>query len=96
MTTTNEPDLRPDGLPIMMTTGEIAELLRLDSYLARPVSVLSYGDRKRGELGRALCAEPALLLLDEPVAGMNSDAKRDMSSRIYDVRRARGNLPAGQ
>jgi branched-chain amino acid transport system ATP-binding protein len=69
---------------------EIAELLRLDSYLARPVSVLSYGDRKRVELGRALCAEPALLLLDEPVAGMNSDEKRDMARTIADVRRALG------
>ena len=39
----------------------------------RPVGVLPYGDRKRVELGRALCAEPALLLLDEPVAGMNAD-----------------------
>ena len=51
---------------------------------------LSYGDRKRIELGRALCAEPGLLLLDEPVAGMNADESRQMARAIGDVRAALG------
>src|SRR5687767_10142919 len=57
---------------------DIAGVLRLEEHLERPVSQLSYGDRKRIELGRALCAEPGLLLLDEPVAGMNADESRQM------------------
>ena len=69
---------------------EIATLLRLDKVLDRPVAGLSYGDRKRIELGRALCAEPGLLLLDEPVAGMNADESRQMARAIGDVRAALG------
>ncbi len=65
---------------------EIAGLLALEDQLQRRVSELPYGDRKRVELGRALCADPALLLLDEPVAGMNADETRQMSQTITDVR----------
>jgi branched-chain amino acid transport system ATP-binding protein len=69
---------------------DIAGLLRLEEHLERPVAQLSYGDRKRIELGRALCAEPGLLLLDEPVAGMNADESRRMAAAIGDVRAALG------
>ena len=69
---------------------DIARLLRLDQHLERPVAQLSYGDRKRIELGRALCAEPGLLLLDEPVAGMNADESRQMAAAIAEVRAALG------
>ncbi len=69
---------------------DIAGLLRLDQHLERPVAQLSYGDRKRIELGRALCAEPGLLLLDEPVAGMNADESRQMAAAIGEVRAALG------
>jgi ABC-type branched-subunit amino acid transport system ATPase component len=65
---------------------EIAALLQLDEQLERRVAELPYGDRKRVELGRALCADPGLLLLDEPVAGMNADESRQMSQTIADVR----------
>jgi branched-chain amino acid transport system ATP-binding protein len=65
---------------------EIAALLRLDRHLERPISELSYGDRKRVELGRALCTDPSLLLLDEPVAGMNADESIEMGRTIADVR----------
>ena len=50
---------------------ELAGRLELTPYLDRPVGLLPYGIRKRVELGRALAAEPTLLLLDEPAAGMN-------------------------
>jgi ABC-type branched-subunit amino acid transport system ATPase component len=69
---------------------EIAGVLRLEQHLERPVAQLSYGDRKRIELGRALCAEPGLLLLDEPVAGMNADESRQMAHAIGEVRSALG------
>ena len=64
----------------------ISELVGLDDKLLRPVHELSYGDRKRLELGRALCGEPALLLLDEPVAGMSAEESRSMAQTIGDVR----------
>ena len=51
---------------------------------------LSYGDRKRVEIGRALAAEPSLLLLDEPVAGMNADEKQDMADALGRLREALG------
>jgi ABC-type branched-subunit amino acid transport system ATPase component len=69
---------------------EIADLLGLGDHFDRPVADLSYGDRKRVELGRALAAEPALLLLDEPVAGMNAAESERMGSTIADVREALG------
>ncbi|WP_432826112.1 ABC transporter ATP-binding protein [Dactylosporangium sp. CA-092794] len=51
----------------------IAGLLGLERHLHRSAGDLSYGDRKRLELGRALAMEPSIVLLDEPVAGMNDD-----------------------
>ena len=68
----------------------VAGLLNLEHLLDEPVSSLAYGDRKRVELGRALCADPGLLLLDEPVAGMNADETRQMARTIADVREVLG------
>ena len=64
----------------------VAELVGLADKLARPVHELPYGDRKRVELGRALCTEPALLLLDEPVAGMSTEESEAMARTIADIR----------
>jgi branched-chain amino acid transport system ATP-binding protein len=51
---------------------------------------LSYGFQKRVELGRALCMQPAILLLDEPMAGMNTEEKEDMARFILDVNELAG------
>ena len=50
------------------------------------MGVLSYGDQKRVEVARALCTEPRLLLLDEPVAGMNSEETERMARAVLEIR----------
>jgi branched-chain amino acid transport system ATP-binding protein len=69
---------------------EIAEFLELGDKLHTPVGVLSYGDQKRVEVARALCTEPRLLLLDEPVAGMNAEETVRMAEAIREIRSALG------
>ncbi|WP_245817105.1 ABC transporter ATP-binding protein [Geodermatophilus saharensis] len=69
---------------------EIAEFLDLGDKLHTPVGVLSYGDQKRVEVARALCIEPRLLLLDEPVAGMNAQETDRMADSIREIRAALG------
>jgi len=63
----------------------IIDFLEIEAIRKTPVGRLPYGLQKRVELGRALAAEPALLLLDEPMAGMNLEEKEDMSRFILDV-----------
>ncbi len=69
---------------------EIADFLGLGDSLDVPVGQLSYGDQKRVEIARALCVEPALLLLDEPAAGMNAGETARLAHLIRDVRDALG------
>jgi branched-chain amino acid transport system ATP-binding protein len=69
---------------------EIIEFLKLQDLRKLPTSALAYGLRKRVELGRALALEPKVLLLDEPMGGMNQDEKEDMARYILDVNQERG------
>ena len=64
---------------------EIIDFLEIEAIRKTPVGRLPYGLQKRVELGRALAMEPDLLLLDEPMAGMNLEEKEDMSRFILDV-----------
>ncbi|WP_308257707.1 ATP-binding cassette domain-containing protein [Pseudonocardia lacus] len=68
----------------------IADLLGIAPLLDRAVHTLSYGDRKRVEMGRALASEPTLLLLDEPVAGMTHGESAVMADAIRAVQRELG------
>ena len=65
---------------------EIAELTGLGAHFDSPVGLLSYGDRKRVELARALCLEPRVLLLDEPVAGMNAAERARTAETVGELR----------
>ncbi|GLQ07809.1 ABC transporter ATP-binding protein [Sneathiella chinensis] len=64
---------------------DIIDFLEIEAIRKTPVGRLPYGLQKRVELGRALAAEPELLLLDEPMAGMNLEEKEDMCRFILDV-----------
>ena len=64
---------------------EIIDFLEIQHVRKTPVGRLPYGLQKRVELGRALAAEPRLLLLDEPMAGMNLEEKQDMCRFVLDV-----------
>jgi len=65
---------------------EIIDFLEIEQWRRHPVALLPYGFQKRVELGRALAMEPELLLLDEPVAGMNLEETEDMARFILDIR----------
>ena len=69
---------------------EIIDFLEIEHIRKAPVGSLPYGLQKRVELGRALAMEPTLLLLDEPMAGMNLEEKQDMSRFIIDVNQQYG------
>jgi branched-chain amino acid transport system ATP-binding protein len=64
---------------------KIIDFLEIQAYRKTPVGRLPYGLQKRVDLGRALAMEPRLLLLDEPMAGMNTEEKQDMCRFILDV-----------
>jgi branched-chain amino acid transport system ATP-binding protein len=69
---------------------EVIDFLHLQEVRKHEVGRLAYGFQKRVELGRALCMQPALLLLDEPMAGMNAEEKEDMARFILDVNELAG------
>jgi branched-chain amino acid transport system ATP-binding protein len=69
---------------------DIIDFLEIERWRKHPVALLPYGFQKRVELGRALAMEPELLLLDEPVAGMNLEETEDMARFILDIREELG------
>ncbi|MFE5141097.1 ABC transporter ATP-binding protein [Streptomyces fagopyri] len=69
---------------------EIAAFVGLERQLDRPAGSLPYGQQKLAELARALCMEPRLLLLDEPVAGMTADERRRTAEVVAGVRDSLG------
>ncbi len=72
------------------TVEDIIDFLEIAPIRKKVVSVLPYGMRKRVELGRALALEPEILLLDEPMAGMNLEEKEDIARFIIDVFEGQG------
>jgi len=69
---------------------DIIDFLEIERWRKYPVGMMPYGIQKRVELGRALAMEPELLLLDEPVAGMNLEETEDMARFILDIREELG------
>ncbi len=82
------PSARNEDRRHRARVAEIAEFVGIGHLLRSPAGGLSYGDQKRVEIARALAVEPSLLLLDEPVAGMNADEKRRIALTIADIRSA--------
>jgi branched-chain amino acid transport system ATP-binding protein len=72
------------------TVEDIIDFLEVEHIRKKVVAVLPYGMRKRVELGRALALEPKVLLLDEPMAGMNLEEKEDIARFIIDVFEGQG------
>lgn len=69
---------------------EVIDLLELEEIRKKIVASLPYGQRKRVDLGRALCMEPEVLLMDEPMAGMNVEEKEDMARFVLDINEIKG------
>ena len=72
------------------TVEDIIDFLEIEPIRKKVVGMLSYGMRKRVELGRALAIEPKVLLLDEPMAGMNLEEKEDIARFIIDIFEGQG------
>jgi branched-chain amino acid transport system ATP-binding protein len=69
---------------------EVAEQVGIAHLMEHQSGLISYGDRKRVELARALCSDPSVLLLDEPVAGMNSTETVEMTETLMDIQKLLG------
>lgn len=76
---------RREELENRLKVEDIIDFLEIEQWRRYPVGLLPYGVQKRVELGRALAMEPELLLLDEPVAGMNLEETEDMARFILDI-----------
>jgi branched-chain amino acid transport system ATP-binding protein len=80
------PSTRREERAARLEIEHLVEFLDLTAVRRHPVGILPYGIKKRIELGRALAMQPELLLLDEPVAGMNTEETEDMARFILDIR----------
>ncbi|WP_256838736.1 ABC transporter ATP-binding protein [Ornithinimicrobium faecis] len=80
------PSAQREEVAARLQVEHIIDFLGLAAVRNLPVGILPYGIKKRIELGRALAMDPELLLLDEPVAGMNSEETEDMARFILDIR----------
>ncbi len=81
---------RREEIKHRQTVEEIIDFLEIQSIRKQAVGALPYGLRKRVELGRALALEPKVLLLDEPMAGMNLEEKEDIARFVIDVYEGQG------
>ncbi|MFW5921144.1 MAG: ABC transporter ATP-binding protein [Polyangiales bacterium] len=79
------PGTRREEIVHRRRAEEVIDFLHLEKYRKTPVQILPYGVLKRVELGRALCMEPKLLLLDEPTAGLNQEETEDMARYVLDI-----------
>lgn len=84
------PSVRKEEIRHRRILEEIIDFLEIQSLRNKPVGSLPYGMMKRVELGRALALEPALLVLDEPFAGMNLEEKEDMVRFLLELNRSWG------
>ena len=80
------PRVRAEERRLRERAGEIMDQLGLTPFQHRPVGDLPFATQKRVELGRALAADPKLLMLDEPAAGLNHEELEDLAGLIRDVR----------
>jgi branched-chain amino acid transport system ATP-binding protein len=84
------PSARRNQRALLARAHEVAEMLRLENYLEAPVRNLPYGHQKRVELARALASEPEIILLDEPVAGCNSQEVEELKDFVRVINRELG------
>ena len=84
------PGAQAQELAARALAEDVIDFLNLEAVRKTPVGILPYGVLKRVELGRALCMEPKLLLLDEPAAGLNREETEDMARFILDIKEERG------
>ena len=84
------PSARKNQRTLLARAHEVAELLRLENHLEVPVRNLPYGHQKRVELARALASEPEVILLDEPVAGCNSQEVEELKDFVRVINKELG------